>query len=124
MIKEVNFKMNPEIKKEWIDALNSGEYKQGMVYLKRNNQFCCLGVLCDIYSKKTGKGNWEPAVTDYGVEKFTVGDKIDTSGLPVSVREWSGVSGALGELKQRSLAMLNDEGMTFKDLAKVIEEQL
>jgi hypothetical protein len=43
-------KLNPELKARWVAALRSSEYKQGR-YLLRNdeNEFCCLGVLCDTY---------------------------------------------------------------------------
>jgi hypothetical protein len=36
--------MTPENKKIWTDALRSGEYKQGVGYLQKNNCYCCLGV--------------------------------------------------------------------------------
>jgi hypothetical protein len=53
--------MNSEIKQWWCDALESGEYKQGegQLYCSTNNTFCCLGVLTDIYIKKTGLGMWD-----------------------------------------------------------------
>jgi hypothetical protein len=43
-------KMNPEIKTRWIEALRSGDYKQGKSILHNiyTDEFCCLGVLCDI----------------------------------------------------------------------------
>ena len=40
--------MNKEIKDKWVKALRSGEYKQGRLYLQRDNLFCCLGVLCKV----------------------------------------------------------------------------
>jgi len=40
--------MHPEIKQMWIDALRSGDFKKGYRQLCRNNQYCCLGVLCEI----------------------------------------------------------------------------
>ena len=36
---------------EWVDALRSGKYDQGHGQLREQNSFCCLGVLCDIYSE-------------------------------------------------------------------------
>lgn len=45
--------MNKEIKEKWLEALRSGEYKQGREHLRdESNQFCCLGVLCDIVDPK------------------------------------------------------------------------
>jgi hypothetical protein len=51
--------MNPEFKTQWIAALRSGEYTQGHGTLQtHDNEFCCLGVLCDLYAKDGG-GEWE-----------------------------------------------------------------
>jgi len=48
--------MNPELKTEWVDALRSRKYKQGIGYLCRTEQgkpkWCCLGVLCDIMVRR------------------------------------------------------------------------
>lgn len=40
--------MDPEIKAKWVAALRSGKYKQGRGRLRSGDEFCCLGVLCDI----------------------------------------------------------------------------
>lgn len=41
--------MQQKLKKEWIDALKSGKYKQGQYTLRnRNDEYCCLGVLADV----------------------------------------------------------------------------
>jgi len=39
---------------KWVEALRSGEYKQGTcrLYTKETNSYCCLGVLNKIMSKK------------------------------------------------------------------------
>ena len=50
--------MKQEIKEKWVSALRSGEYKQGKEGLRIYNEFCCLGVLCDLYIKETGVGFW------------------------------------------------------------------
>jgi hypothetical protein len=45
--------MNKELKEKWVDALRSGKYTQGRMYLRNDkNEFCCLGVLCDAYNSK------------------------------------------------------------------------
>ncbi len=64
-------KMNKRIKAKWLKALRSGEYKQGREALKnvvsrgvyngatsrklKKPTFCCLGVLCDLFSGKHDK---------------------------------------------------------------------
>jgi hypothetical protein len=39
--------MDKKIKEKWVQALRSGEYKQGttLLYNKEQNTYCCLGVL-------------------------------------------------------------------------------
>lgn len=34
--------------KPWVDALRSGDYKQGRTFLHWDNEFCCLGVALDV----------------------------------------------------------------------------
>jgi hypothetical protein len=39
-------KMNPKLKARWVEALRSGDYKQGTKFLRTNEgAYCCLGVL-------------------------------------------------------------------------------
>lgn len=42
------FKMDPELKAKWLDALRSGNYKQVRGQLALGGGFCCLGVLNEI----------------------------------------------------------------------------
>lgn len=50
-----------ELQLKWIEALESGEYKQGKGQLRDGDQYCCLGVACDVYDKATdqsGESGW------------------------------------------------------------------
>jgi len=112
--------MNPQIKQKWVSALRSGDYQQGRSYLRTDNGFCCLGVLCDLYGKENNV-EWNLANNGHNY-KFQ--DK--ESHLPPSVVEWSGiadsnpyVNGGIG-----TLSGLNDRGSTFNVIADVIEEHL
>ena len=72
--------MNKLIKKLWLEALRSGEYKQGQDKLKRNdNSFCCLGVLCDLHRKETQGKDWDNSNCYYGEDNY----------LPPSVQDWA-----------------------------------
>lgn len=45
-------KLKPEYKKRWLEALRSDKYEQGTDMLRTSSdEFCCLGVLCDIVKK-------------------------------------------------------------------------
>ena len=39
---------------DWAKTLKSGKYKQGQGYLRQNDAYCCLGVLCDVFDSS----NW------------------------------------------------------------------
>jgi hypothetical protein len=104
-------KMNPEVKRVWINELRSGRYKQTDGALRRKGSYCCLGVLCDM--SKASK--WE--ATPLGWEHKYGG----MAGLPpASVREWA----ELSRRAQDELSHLNDCGATFAKIADWIERHL
>lgn len=124
--------MKPAIKKQWLEALTSGNYKQGKNCLNNGNKFCCLGVLSDLYAKKHNI-EWEK-------EKYE-NDKLfnEDSVLPSKVKQWAGLSRKnprviltdkatkkLGYENggKEDLATLNDEGCSFKVIAECIEKSL
>lgn len=105
--------MNPEIKKKWCEALRSGDYKQCCSgQLRDNKSYCCLGVLCDIYSKETGT-EWEDM--EYLTGCF---------GLPEQVQQWAGLPVSLNTvIGGSSLVGLNDyRRWSFEQIADFIEE--
>lgn len=117
--------MNEEIKKLWVDALRSGEYKQGKKKLHKKgrdgDRFCCLGVLCDL----AVKAGVPVKVRDEG-GRITYNHRQGL--LPVIVSDWAGLPDdnphvdLAGELV--GLTELNDKGRRFTTIAKLIEEQL
>jgi len=119
--------MNKEIKARWIKALRSGDYKQGRDRLKRNDTYCCLGVLCDL-SVKDGIGNWNGDRFIGGAEK----ERVTT--LPFVIGQWAGMESGEGpaiklekgvKVFGRSLIYYNDdEKYSFDQIADLIEENL
>jgi len=106
--------MNKENIKKWIDALRSGDYMQGSGWLHnvKENEYCCLGVACEL------------AIRDgVDVRVEVCGDFCSydgsTTALPMSVISWLGVNGS----NPLSAIEMNDErGMSFDEIANVIEE--
>lgn len=124
----------------WLAALRSGDYKQTTMTLRDEDGFCCLGVACDVYlnsgdapkSAKWLKTNeFQPKKSD-----------IKTGVLPETVKDWLGLKDEAGEFyvrtkkadwttfsidgkkyTQESLAEINDNGKTFKQIAKIIENE-
>lgn len=116
--------MNKEVKKKWIKALRSGEYKKGRNSLKiiqgDKITYCCLGVLCDLYGKENGT-KWSKNTTPY--PEFL----RQMSVLPKVVMNWAGLTTTTGDIKYKngkvsSLMNLNDNGRSFKWIASVIEK--
>lgn len=121
--------MNERIKKLWLDALRSGNYKQGRDRLRDGNSFCCLGVLCDIVKDEIG-GRWEGPADN---PTFVVDDQNATGALPYAVQELAGLKQQNPEIAairrkdddaQYSLAGMNDGGKSFAEIADIIEEHL
>lgn len=86
------------IKTKWLDALRGGEYKQTHSVLQDEGGHCCLGVLCAIQ----------------GAGRTETWNKM-TSNVPAAY------SAGLSNNLQGKLASLNDNGMDFEGIAKVIE---
>lgn len=123
--------MNPEVKKMWVESLRSGDYQQGFDVLRTDNDFCCLGVLCDLYGKVHGIG-WDEVGDSTGLSRFRFLDNLAT--LPDEVRSWSGLASHNPRVytdldvvseSRVTIAELNDtRGVTFSEIADLIEEQL
>lgn len=120
--------MNPEVKAEWLAALRSGAYKQAQARLfdPETGGYCCLGVLCDIAEKR---GVIKRRVDDDGIVWFgnsytVVEDR--------RVREWAGLDCSNPELPHvkgpdyvsSSAAGHNDNGLSFAEIADLIEQHL
>jgi hypothetical protein len=101
-----------EVYKMWIKALRSGKYKQGRDVLNKSSEFCCLGVVCDL-ANKDGGPQWIKYLGDGYGRSFMGQSGI----LPDPVREFLGLT----EMAQNYLASLNDNGISFKQIADYIE---
>ena len=120
--------MNPEVKKQWVEALRSGEYEQTDCALHDERGFCCLGVLCDLHAKATG-GKWDeshyerryqgvaallpPLVCEWAQLPYV--SHYDPDGTDVDITK---------ENKTMRLATLNDDGVSFTKIADYIDECL
>lgn len=129
--------MNPQVKEKWVNALRSGEYEQGTEKLRSVNGYCCLGVLCDLYSKEKGtewkfRGNEETNLQPMDYWYFDGESEF----LPETVKEWAGFDiksptvrvdveedGEDPWFYNDSIADLNDSGYTFTAIANLIEQQ-
>lgn len=112
-------KMDPEIKREWVTALRSGEFPQGRDWLERKGKFCCLGVLCSI---ATERGNLTRHQDGERVEYAHNSFPISAKALPIALYGLTTTTGSFSVgIQVYSLAMLNDQGFTFDQIADIIE---
>lgn len=99
-------KLPKKFKKDWVNALRSGKYKQGYRFLKcgivGETYHCCLGVACEI-----------------------VGDEIPTGAtwIPDNAYDVPEILHEKNDITE-SLAGLNDAGVPFEVIAGVINEWL
>jgi hypothetical protein len=120
--------MNPELKPKLLDALRSGEYKQGRGQLRVNDCYCILGVVTDIYAKEHGE-EWTECPVLFGTVKNYRIMGGNFGFLPWQVAVWAGFESLTGPevdspKGMRTLSALNDMGYTFEQLAEAIEKQL
>lgn len=127
--------MKPEIKKIWVEALNSGEYKQGQKMLCQENEdgtasFCCLGVLCDLAEKQKIVTHRTVEGIDYKRRSYG-NERLDREFfLPYDVVMWAGLqeNDPRVQLPESgnwdTLSAMNDEGKSFSEIAKAIEAGL
>ena len=112
--------MKKTVMKKWVSALRSGKYKQGTGRLRdSDDQFCCLGVLCDLHRRETGKGRWRD-------ETYIAGDDFHHEITPNAVAAWAGLHAQdpilPEDFEYGTLALLNDANVPFDDIANHIEE--
>lgn len=115
-----------EARQLWVQALRSGEFKQGTGSLHSRpgdeDRYCCLGVACEVYQRHVGGlcVAEESGVKTYNRHKCT---------LPFPVAKWLNINEAgamptdsLPNPNLKGLVGLNDIAMyNFGQIADVIE---
>ena len=114
--------MHEHIKKLWVDALRSGNYRQGARHLRCGGSYCCLGVLCDLHDQSKNGPGWANDWTylGYGAR------------LPLEVCKWAAITreildfpcGLTDVSVEIKLSQMNDEGASFDEIADFIEQNL
>src|ERR1044072_5739990 len=108
----------------WIWALRSGNYKQGQAYLRRGDQYCCLGVKAEIDGIPSEPSSRERHL-ELGVYGFgKAGEYTTLSHMPETGDElidflnsgWS-----LASDIESQLMNMNDAGWTFDQIADWLE---
>ena len=107
--------------RKWVDALRSGEYRQGYHQLRNNEGFCCLGVACDVAIRNGLDAGW---VLDPDGGGAVLGEAME---MPLDVQRWFGIDDSnpvpTKGGKGKTLAERNDQGWSFKRIADAIERK-
>jgi hypothetical protein len=107
--------MNPDVKKKWVEALRSGEYKQAKGRLMKHGGYCCLGVLCKVAADEgiaSGRDLERPYLTEQVIQWA---DLDDIEGPDIMLPDLAGYD---------SLVTANDGGASFGRIADLIEKHL
>ncbi len=101
-----------ETLQQWVQALESGKYKQTKDQLQDPTGFCCLGVLCDTLDPK----GWDK---DYHEFTHNLGDtdtfyEMINNDLQEQLKHYN--------IDAKKLAYMNDGGSTFLEIAEEIKQ--
>ena len=123
--------MHSHIAEAWTHALTSGEYEQCQDRLRRDDSFCCLGVLCDLYMQKHPfEARWHERGGEGWFFQHQASMACEEQLLPKIVMDWAGLKDPQGgvhydigtdDRASFTLAQLNDEGAPFQAIASVIK---
>ena len=105
----------------WVDALRSGEYKQGKEVLHniKNNTFCCLGVACEVLMQHLDIKKTEGEYGGSPVSLYEYEEVRERNILPASLRAFLGVHDTF----HLRLFKMNDQyNKSFMEIADFIEE--
>lgn len=117
------------VQQAWVDALRSGNYKQGQAVLRdADGRSCCLGVACEM-AVDAGVLSDEHVKTKYSEDAEKTVVFYDRAELypPSTVVKWLGLRNDRGGWDEsarnnHTLAGANDDGKTFAEIADLIEE--
>jgi hypothetical protein len=127
--------MNPLYKKLWVDALRSGKYEQGKTHLyefdpKNPNtkpHCCAMGVLLDVMNWPYRNGSYVTGVRFYENPRRGFGSPSlfpNAASKEAGFAEDTMFGPKLTYVVQDFVSTMSDNGVPFKVLADLIEEQL
>lgn len=109
-------KLPEDFKKKWLEALRSGEYKQGTGFLYEANEdrYCCLGVACRV------AGNPYPII-DCDFVEYPSGKNLNIPPILVSINE---VTKTLSDMNDGLNDDYSGSSKSFSEIADWIEKNL
>lgn len=117
---------------KWAEALESGKYNQCFSVLRAGNDYCCLGVACDVLGMKAKRATGYKNVEDYYFGVLEGDVCLPTTAVAaLGISSWGRLDEPVlsiaedgYEMKYTALYELNDIAKwDFKQIAAVIREQ-
>ena len=110
--------LNKERILKWAEALESGQYVQSRGCLRvgqASQEYCCLGVACEVFRKETGEGEWRPGGF------YVDADSHSLTYLPSSVVKWFGLESPDPYIKGERATYWNDVlHKPFSEIARYV----
>lgn len=123
-----SFSLSPTVKRKWLAALRSGKYKQGnnFMYNKNDNSYCCLGVLCEIEGATTKQMDKMELPHDIEMFKELVptASELTKAQKKLAFNNEFFAFSVMYKGAMTSLAYMNDDGISFAEIADVIEKKV
>jgi len=121
------FSLSPTTKRKWLKALRSGNFNQTTLQMfnRRENGYCCLGVLCVVEGFPPIKMVGAEFPTEVGMflEVIPTPDEV-----PPALRQYDLQDAAFSVLykgRLTPLSQLNDSaGLSFAKIADIIEKRV
>lgn len=125
--------MKKQIRDQWADALESGEYEQATGALVLDGAYCCLGVLCELAIKdgvediRRVEDQFQITSDEYPGEWLD----HDDGDLPEPVMKWAGLTDSNPVMSPaispdtppfRAINLNDDEHWTFKQIAEAVRQ--
>lgn len=116
--------MKREDAEKWVEALESNKYSKTQGQLGDNEGFCCLGVLCDVFSEKIeSETSNRIYLTDEMEMQISGKDRhdryfVEEFELTRDIAEMFDIE----KKDEKALAELNDQTETFEEVIVKIKE--
>jgi hypothetical protein len=104
----------------WAENLEADEDKQCRRGLRVGDEYCALGLLCELHRKETGEGQWVHTLED--AWEYRAGIVTKAMFPPVMVFKWADCGSDKDLHFLEEVAQRNDNGDGFGLIAKKIKE--
>jgi hypothetical protein len=112
----------------WVEALESGEYRQSAGYLHAQGGYCCLGVACEVYRRDGNNIHMRLIYRPHTRGRTHMQYDGASGELPVDVRQYFDLGSPEGhyDSDEDATSLINDNDSmhrTFPEIAQIIRSR-